>query len=60
MKSCPDKRRVRDVVKVPREASQPEIKSVVQETESLQKYLEGKTILKEIFVPGKIYNIVVK
>lgn len=52
--------RVRDVVKVPREASQPEVKNVVQETESLQKYLEGKTVVKEIFVPGKIYNIVVK
>ena len=28
--------------------------------ESVKKWLEGKEIVKEIYVPGKILNIVVK
>ena len=27
---------------------------------NIQRYIEGKNIVKEIYVPGKIYNIVVK
>lgn len=28
--------------------------------ENVQKWLEGKDVVKEIYVPGKIVNIVVK
>jgi leucyl-tRNA synthetase len=31
-----------------------------RELESVAKWLEGKEIVKEIYVPGKIVNIVVK
>jgi leucyl-tRNA synthetase len=31
-----------------------------RENESVAKWLEGKTIVKEIYVPGRIVNIVVK
>lgn len=31
-----------------------------KEEQNLQKYLEGKSIVKEIYVPGKIINLVVK
>ncbi len=33
---------------------------LAHEDEIIQKWLEGKSIVKEIFVPGKIINIVVK
>jgi len=31
-----------------------------KENENVLKWLEGKTIVKEIYVPGRIVNIVVK
>ena len=31
-----------------------------KEVEGVAKFIEGKTIVKEIYVPGKIVNIVVK
>jgi len=31
-----------------------------KEDNNSQKYLEGKTVIKEIFVPGKLVNIVIK
>jgi leucyl-tRNA synthetase len=31
-----------------------------RENENVAKWLEGKTIVKEIYVPGRIVNIVVK
>ncbi len=34
--------------------------ALAKENEKIQKFLEGKNIVKEIFVPGKILNIVVK
>jgi leucyl-tRNA synthetase len=37
-----------------------DIISRAKEVESVKKWLEGKEILKEIYVPGKIVNIVVK
>ena len=35
-------------------------KEKLREDKGIMKYLEGKQIVKEIFIPGKIYNIVVK
>lgn len=37
-----------------------DIISRAKEVESVKKWLEGKEVLKEIYVPGKIVNIVVK
>jgi leucyl-tRNA synthetase len=39
---------------------QEEVKKAVMVEDKVLKYLEGKTILKEVFVKNKIYNIVVK
>ncbi|WP_132995754.1 leucine--tRNA ligase [Sporanaerobacter acetigenes] len=36
------------------------IREKVLKNEGTRKYVEGKNIVKEIYVPGKIYNIVVK
>ena len=40
--------------------SDDEIKKVVKDNEYIKNALEGKNIIKEIYVKGKIYNIVCK
>ena len=40
--------------------SKDDILSRAKQVESVQKWLEGKEIVKEIYVPGKIVNIVIK
>lgn len=52
--------KVRGTVEVSAEATKEEIKGKAISDENINKYLEGKNIIKEIFIPGKIYNIVVK
>ena len=52
--------KVKDVVKVAKDADEATVKNAVQASEVIQKALEGKTVVKEIYVKGKIYNIVVK
>ncbi len=52
--------KVKAVVVVEKEASQEEVKSVVDSNEIVQNAIEGKNVVKEIYVKGKIYNIVVK
>jgi len=41
-------------------ASEEEIKSKSKEDSRVKKFIEGKNIVKEIYVPKKILNIVVK
>ncbi|MBI5044687.1 MAG: leucine--tRNA ligase [Candidatus Levybacteria bacterium] len=41
------------------QASQEEVERIAHEDFSVQKHLEGKTIKKAIYVPGKILNFVV-
>ena len=52
--------KVKVVVEVLKDASEEDVKKIVDENEIVQKNLEGKNIVKEIYVGGKIYNIVVK
>ena len=52
--------KVKAVVSVAKEADQDEVKEVVHNTDAVKAALEGKTIVKEIYVKGRIYNIVVK
>ena len=52
--------KVKAVVLVAKEATQEEVKAVVDSTEAVQNAVAGKTIVKEIYVNGRIYNIVVK
>lgn len=52
--------KVRGTVIVNANATQDEIREKAKQDSNISKYLDGKTIVKEIFVPGKIYNIVVK
>ncbi|EGY79690.1 leucine--tRNA ligase [Peptoniphilus indolicus] len=52
--------KVRYTVKITQYATQDEVKKVVEEDENYKTQIEGKQVIKEIYVPKKIYNIVVK
>ena len=52
--------KLKAVVKVAKEATQEEVKVEVDNNETIKAFLEGKNVVKEIYVKGKIYNIVVK
>lgn len=52
--------KVRAKITVSSEATEDEIKAVAHEDENIIRLLDGKNVVKEIYVKGKIYNIVVK
>lgn len=52
--------KLRGTVTLPREASLEEAKAAAMADPGIQGFLEGKTIVKEIYVAGKIFNLVVK
>lgn len=52
--------KVRATVQINVDAGEEEVKNVVHESKNVQVQLEGKTVVKEIYVKNKIYNIVVK
>jgi len=52
--------KVRGLISLPIDATGEMAKALAMEDEKIKIFIEGKTIVKEIFVPGKIFNIVVK
>lgn len=52
--------KTRATLDVPADIAKDEFLKLAKEDERVSKYLEGKTIVKEIFVPGKICNFVAK
>ena len=52
--------KVRGKVTVPSDISEDDIKGKVREIENVKKYLEGSTIVKEIYIPKKLVSIVIK
>ena len=52
--------KLRGTVTVPAAATEEEIKNAATAEENVKKYLEGKEVIKTIFVPGKLMNIVIK
>ncbi|MGE5437559.1 MAG: leucine--tRNA ligase [Syntrophothermus sp.] len=52
--------KLRDTIDCPINSTQEEVKALVFADEKVTKHTEGKTIVKEIYVKNKIYNIVVK
>ncbi|RLL46457.1 leucine--tRNA ligase [Oceanobacillus piezotolerans] len=50
--------KVRSKINIAKDASKEELEKVALEDETLQKWLEGKTIRKVIVVPGKLVNVV--
>jgi leucyl-tRNA synthetase len=52
--------KLRSTISVPMNSEQDAVKSLVFVDEKVTKFTDGNTIVKEIFVKNKIYNIVVK
>ncbi|MBF7097221.1 leucine--tRNA ligase [Alkalibacter mobilis] len=52
--------KVRGKIMLPLKSTQQEANKIAMEDDVIKSYVEGKSIVKEIFVPGRIYNIVVK
>jgi leucyl-tRNA synthetase len=52
--------KVRARVEAPAEASQEELLALAKGNENVAKHLDGAQIVKEIVVPGKLVNLVVK
>jgi len=52
--------KLRDTIQAAANSDQEFVKSLLLKSDKVTKHIEGKTIVKEIFVKNKIYNIVVK
>ena len=50
----------RDVIDVPADATQEEIKEIAMDNERIQTYVSGMTLEKLIYVKGKVLNFVVR
>jgi leucyl-tRNA synthetase len=52
--------KVREKISVDPDITEEEVKKKVLEEEKIQSYLEGNELIKTIYVPGKLVNLVVK
>ncbi|MCX7875016.1 MAG: leucine--tRNA ligase [Melioribacteraceae bacterium] len=52
--------KVRAKIEVPFNSSESEVKKIIYEDLKVKSYVEGKELVKEIYVPNKILNIVIK
>ncbi len=52
--------KVRDQMDVPVDITEEEIRSMIGDREKLTAHLQGKTIVKVIYVPGRLVSLVVK
>lgn len=52
--------KLRGVISVPADADKDTVIAAAKADEKVQAFISGKTIVKEIFVPGRMVNIVVK
>ncbi|MDD3145591.1 MAG: class I tRNA ligase family protein [Candidatus Gracilibacteria bacterium] len=52
--------KLRGTIEINKDEEQVSVLEKAKSNEEVAKWLEGKTIVKEIYVPGKIVNIVVK
>jgi len=52
--------KVRGKITVSKDISKEQMESLAKENENVQKFIEGKTIVKIIVIPEKLVNIVVK
>jgi leucyl-tRNA synthetase len=52
--------KVRDRVEVATDAAAPDVLAAAKALPGVAKYLEGKTLVKEVVVPGRLVNLVVR
>jgi len=53
------KGKVKAIVKLPADCSKIKAREIVMDNANIKKLIDGKNIIKEIYVPNKIYNIVI-
>jgi leucyl-tRNA synthetase len=52
--------KLRDRIEAPAEAPEADLLALARESEKVRRHLDGKEIVKEIVVPGKLVNLVVR
>lgn len=52
--------KLRSKIVVNKDAGTDEMKAAVREDSIVKEAMQGKTLIKEIYVPGRVYNIVLK
>ena len=52
--------KLRGTISAPKDIDKDELLTIAKQNENVSKYLEGVEIVKEIVIPGKIVNIVVR
>jgi leucyl-tRNA synthetase len=52
--------KLRDRVEAPAEASEEQLVELARASEKISRHIDGKQVVKEIVVPGKLVNIVVR
>ena len=52
--------KLKTTILIAKTASKDEVKEALKDNEIINKFLEGKEVVKEIYVEGRIYNIVAK
>ena len=52
--------KVRDRVQAPSDASREQLVALAHESERMRHYLDAREVIKEIVVPGKLVNVVVR
>jgi leucyl-tRNA synthetase len=52
--------RVRDRLRVPADASREDLLSLARERPNVQAHLDGREIVKEVVVPGRLVNLVIR
>ena len=52
--------KLRDRLEVPADAARDDVLAQARAAKNTQRFLEGKQIVKEIYVPGKLVNFVVR
>ncbi len=52
--------KLRDRIEAPAEASQEQLLELARASEKVARHLDGKEVVKEIVVPGKLVNLVVR
>ncbi len=52
--------KLRDRIEAPAEASKEELLALARQSEKVARHLDGKEVVKEVVVPGRLVNVVVR
>ena len=52
--------RLRATIELPRDCSKEDAARIISESGKIAAFTEGKTFVKDIYVPNRIYNIIIK